>query len=157
MILLHGGLGHSGNWGYQVPALVTSGYRAVVIHSRSHGRSTRDARPYTYELMASDVVAVMHVLQIQEAGRVGWSEFIRQEAKRASYQCVDVSDDFHSRLREAEVMLITWAPLLIGHCELQTVGRIIHHGGEVGEKTVQKEMKPHGHEKYTLSTPPGRK
>jgi pimeloyl-ACP methyl ester carboxylesterase len=26
VILLHGGLGHSGNWGYQVPALVKSGY-----------------------------------------------------------------------------------------------------------------------------------
>jgi predicted alpha/beta-fold hydrolase len=47
VILLHGGLGHSGNWGYQVPALVTSGYRAVLIDSRGHGRSTRDARPFT--------------------------------------------------------------------------------------------------------------
>ena len=27
VILLHGGLGHSGNWGYQVPALVKRGYR----------------------------------------------------------------------------------------------------------------------------------
>ncbi|MDI7048308.1 alpha/beta hydrolase, partial [Escherichia coli] len=25
VILLHGGLGHSGNWGYQVPALVGAG------------------------------------------------------------------------------------------------------------------------------------
>src|SRR5262245_29914545 len=51
VILLHGGLGHGGNWGYQVPALVRSGYRAVLIDSRGHGRSTRDARPYSYELM----------------------------------------------------------------------------------------------------------
>ena len=57
VILLHGGLGHSGNWGYQVPALVRSGYRAVLIDSRGHGCSTRDARPYTYEQMASDVSA----------------------------------------------------------------------------------------------------
>src|SRR4051812_30926502 len=55
VILLHGGLGHSGNWGYQIPALLRNGYRAVVIDSRGHGRSTRDARPFTYELMASDV------------------------------------------------------------------------------------------------------
>jgi pimeloyl-ACP methyl ester carboxylesterase len=48
VILLHGGLGHSGNWGYQVPALIRSGYCAVVIDSRGHGRSTRDARPFTY-------------------------------------------------------------------------------------------------------------
>ena len=71
VILLHGGLGHSGNWGYQVPALVRSGYRAVVIDSRGHGRSTRDARPFTYELMASDVLAVMDALHIEKAASGG--------------------------------------------------------------------------------------
>src|SRR5215217_4517889 len=70
VILLHGGLGHSGNWGYQVPALVRRGYRAVLIDSRGHGRSTRDARPFTYELMASDVLAVMDALQLAQAGLV---------------------------------------------------------------------------------------
>jgi pimeloyl-ACP methyl ester carboxylesterase len=74
VILLHGGLGNSGNWGYQVPALVGNGYRAVVIDSRGHGRSTRDSRPFSYELMASDVSAVMDVLQIARAGLVGWSD-----------------------------------------------------------------------------------
>jgi pimeloyl-ACP methyl ester carboxylesterase len=54
VILLHGGLGHSGNWGYQLPALLAGGYRAVLIDSRGHGRSTRDGRPFSYELMASD-------------------------------------------------------------------------------------------------------
>ena len=74
VILLHGGLGHSGNWGYQVPALVSSGYRAVLIDSRGHGRSTRDEQPYTYELMASDVSAVMDALQVEDAAFVGWSD-----------------------------------------------------------------------------------
>lgn len=74
VILLHGGLGHSGNWGYQVPALVEHGYRAVLIDSRGHGRSTRDARPYSYELMAADVMAVMDTLQLEKAGLVGWSD-----------------------------------------------------------------------------------
>ncbi len=74
VILLHGGLGHSGNWGYQVPALVESGHRAVLIDSRGHGRSTRDASPYSYELMASDVLAVMDTLHIKQAGFVGWSD-----------------------------------------------------------------------------------
>lgn len=74
VILLHGGLGHSGNWGYQVPALVSSGYRVVVIDSRGHGRSTRDERPYSYDLMASDVLAVMDALHIGKAGLVGWSD-----------------------------------------------------------------------------------
>lgn len=67
VILLHGGLGHSGNWGYQIPALLEAGYRILLIDSRGHGRSTRDERPYTYELMASDVLAVMDSLKIDRA------------------------------------------------------------------------------------------
>ena len=74
VILLHGGLGHSGNWGYQVPMLVGLGYRAVLIDSRGHGRSTRDSRPYTYELMGSDVLAVMGALRLGKAAMVGWSD-----------------------------------------------------------------------------------
>lgn len=74
VILLHGGLGHSGNWGYQIPALVGRGYRPVLIDSRGHGRSTRDERPYTYELMAADVAAVMDALGLEQAGLVGWSD-----------------------------------------------------------------------------------
>jgi pimeloyl-ACP methyl ester carboxylesterase len=74
VILLHGGLGHSGNWGYQVPALVKRGYRAVLLDSRGHGRSTRDARPFAYELLAADVAAVMDTLHLETAGLVGWSD-----------------------------------------------------------------------------------
>ena len=74
VILLHGGLGHSGNWGYQIPALTGAGYRAVLIDSRGHGRSTRDTRPYSYELMASDVLAVMDALHLEKAALVGWSD-----------------------------------------------------------------------------------
>ena len=74
VILLHGGLGHGGNWGYQVPALVRSGYRAVLIDSRGHGRSTRDGRPFSYELMAYDVLTVMDALHLEKACLVGWSD-----------------------------------------------------------------------------------
>ncbi|MFK0277749.1 alpha/beta fold hydrolase [Ensifer sp. NPDC090286] len=74
VVLLHGGLGHSGNWGYQIPALLDAGHRAVLIDSRGHGRSTRDARPYTYELMAADVLAVMDRLKLPEAAFAGWSD-----------------------------------------------------------------------------------
>jgi pimeloyl-ACP methyl ester carboxylesterase len=74
VILLHGGLGHSGNWGYQVPTLVSSGHRAVLIDSRGHGRSTRDLRPFMYELMASDVLAVVDALHLEKAPFIGWSD-----------------------------------------------------------------------------------
>ena len=74
VILLHGGLGHGGNWGYQVTALVGGGYRVVFMDSRGHGRSTRDERPFSYELMASDVLAVMDALRLENAVLVGWSD-----------------------------------------------------------------------------------
>jgi pimeloyl-ACP methyl ester carboxylesterase len=63
VILLHGGLG-----------LFANGYRAVVMDSRGHGHSTRDGRPYSYELMASDVLAVMNALHFDRAALVGWSD-----------------------------------------------------------------------------------
>lgn len=74
VILLHGGLGNAGNWGYQVAPLVEAGYRAILIDSRGHGRSTRDDRPYSYDLMSTDVAAVMDALGIAGAALVGWSD-----------------------------------------------------------------------------------
>jgi non-heme chloroperoxidase len=74
VILLHGGLGHSGNWGKQVPALIAAGHRVIVIDSRGHGRSTRDDRPYSYERMARDTRAVMDVLGLGKAALAGWSD-----------------------------------------------------------------------------------
>src|SRR5258708_9382761 len=60
VILLHGGLGHSGNWGYQVPVLVQNGYRAVLIDSRGHAQSSRDEQAHSYELIATDVMAGLY-------------------------------------------------------------------------------------------------
>lgn len=74
VILLHGGLGNAGNWGYQVPALVDAGYRVIVIDSRGHGRSTRDDRPFSYVQMSDDVLAVMDHLAIGKAAVIGWSD-----------------------------------------------------------------------------------
>ncbi len=74
VILLHGGLGHAVNWGYQTPALIDAGFSAVLIDSRGHGRSTRDNRPYSYHLMASDVLAVMDALNLKTAYFAGWSD-----------------------------------------------------------------------------------
>ncbi|SMF82551.1 Pimeloyl-ACP methyl ester carboxylesterase [Tistlia consotensis] len=74
VILLHGGLGHGGDWGHQVPALRAAGRRAVVIDSRGHGRSSRDARPFRYEVMVADLLAVLDALKIERAGLVGWGD-----------------------------------------------------------------------------------
>jgi pimeloyl-ACP methyl ester carboxylesterase len=74
VILLHGGDASSDYWGGQVPALLAAGRRVIVIDSRGHGRSTRDARPLGYELMESDVLSVMDALDIDHADVVGWSD-----------------------------------------------------------------------------------
>jgi pimeloyl-ACP methyl ester carboxylesterase len=73
VILLHGGLANSNYWGLLVRALAPH-YRVIVMDSRGHGRSSRDARPYGYDLMASDVVALMDYLKIDKAALVGWSD-----------------------------------------------------------------------------------
>lgn len=74
VILLHGGLANSDYWGNQVPALLHDGHRVILIDSRGHGRSSRDKRPYTYELMESDVLAVMDAVHVDKAAVVGWSD-----------------------------------------------------------------------------------
>jgi pimeloyl-ACP methyl ester carboxylesterase len=73
VILLHGGLANSNYWGHQVRALAGR-YRVIVMDSRGHGRSNRDAKPYGYDLMASDVIALMDYLKITKAAIVGWSD-----------------------------------------------------------------------------------
>ena len=44
------------------------------MDSRGHGRSSRDARPFGYDLMADDVVALMDTLGVPRADVVGWSD-----------------------------------------------------------------------------------
>ncbi len=73
VILLHGGMGNGDHWANQIGPLAKN-RRVVVIDSRGHGRSSRDARRFTYELMAEDVLAVMDALHIRRASIVGWSD-----------------------------------------------------------------------------------
>jgi pimeloyl-ACP methyl ester carboxylesterase len=73
VIFLHGGLANADYWGKQIPA-VAPHHTIIVMDSRGHGRSTRDTRPYGYDLMADDVIALFDFLKIQKADVVGWSD-----------------------------------------------------------------------------------
>jgi pimeloyl-ACP methyl ester carboxylesterase len=73
VVLLHGGLANSNYFGILVRSLKAH-YRVIVMDSRGHGRSSRDAKPYGYDLMASDVLALMDYLKIPKAALVGWSD-----------------------------------------------------------------------------------
>ncbi len=73
VILLHGGLANANYWGKQVEAL-TPHHTVIVMDSRGHGRSTRNRKPYSYSLMADDVIALIDHLGVPKADIVGWSD-----------------------------------------------------------------------------------
>jgi pimeloyl-ACP methyl ester carboxylesterase len=73
VVLLHGGLANSDYWGNQVKVLAPH-HLVILMDSRGHGRSTRDPRPYGYDLMADDVVGLLDTLHVARADVVGWSD-----------------------------------------------------------------------------------
>lgn len=73
VLLIHGGLGYADIWGAQVADL-SKDHMVIVAESRGHGRSTRTADPYSYDLMASDYVALLDYLKVDKVAIVGWSD-----------------------------------------------------------------------------------
>lgn len=73
VLLIHGGLGYSDIWGGQVADLAKD-HMVIVADSRGHGRSTRNADPFSYDLMASDYLALLDYLKVDKAALVGWSD-----------------------------------------------------------------------------------
>lgn len=73
VVLLHGGLGNSDHFAFQMPALVDK-FRVIVVDSRGQGRSTLSKAKLSYHAMADDVIAVLDKLAIEKAALVGWSD-----------------------------------------------------------------------------------
>jgi pimeloyl-ACP methyl ester carboxylesterase len=73
VVLLHGGLGNSEHFAFQLPALIDK-FQVIAIDSRAQGRSTRGTAAITYDQLALDVVAVLDKLAIKRASVVGWSD-----------------------------------------------------------------------------------
>ncbi len=73
VLLIHGGLGHADVWANQVADLMKD-HLVIVADSRGHGRSTRDDRPFGYDLMAEDYLALLDKLGIEKTDIVGWSD-----------------------------------------------------------------------------------
>jgi len=74
VLLLHGGFGNANYFGHLIPFLLNHGYRVVAMDSRGHGRSTRSEAPYSYHLMAEDVIGLLDALKMQRVSVVGWSD-----------------------------------------------------------------------------------
>jgi pimeloyl-ACP methyl ester carboxylesterase len=73
VVLLHGGLGNSEHFGFQLPVLADK-FQVIAIDSRGQGRSTKGKAAITYDQMAADVIAVLDKLTIKRASVVGWSD-----------------------------------------------------------------------------------
>ena len=73
VLLIHGGLGNADIWQAQVADLMKD-HLVIVADSRGHGRSTRTAEPFGYDLMSSDYLALLDYLKIDKVDLVGWSD-----------------------------------------------------------------------------------
>lgn len=74
VLLLHGGLASSNYWGNLIPFLVAHHRLVIVTDSRGHGRSSRTRQPFGYDMMASDVLALLDQLGMTRVDLVGWSD-----------------------------------------------------------------------------------
>ena len=73
LILVHGGLGNSDYWDKQIDVFAKE-YQVIALDSRGHGRSTFTDQPINYDLMMTDVLALMDHLGIERANLLGWSD-----------------------------------------------------------------------------------
>ena len=73
VLLIHGGLGNADIWSNQVIDLMKD-HLVIVADSRGHGRSTRTADPFGYDLMSSDYLALLDYLKVEKVDLVGWSD-----------------------------------------------------------------------------------
>tara|TARA_R110001606_G_scaffold399222_2_gene582435 strand:+ start:89460 stop:90254 length:795 start_codon:yes stop_codon:yes gene_type:complete len=73
LLLLHGGLTSVESWYAQLPAL-SKDFQLIVIDMRGHGRSNIGQQPFSYDLLASDTLAVLDQLHLKQVDIVGWSD-----------------------------------------------------------------------------------
>ena len=74
VLLLHGGYANANYFGHLAPALARRGYHVIVMDTRGHGRSTRGDKPFSYDLFAQDVIALLDMLALKKVDVVGWSD-----------------------------------------------------------------------------------
>jgi len=73
LLLIHGGTGFIESFAPQLIAL-SQHFKVIAPDSRAHGRTTDSEQPLGYALMASDKVALLNHLKIEQADLVGWSD-----------------------------------------------------------------------------------
>jgi pimeloyl-ACP methyl ester carboxylesterase len=72
LVLLHGGVDPSQTFGAPLAAMARS-HKVIAVHMRGHGLSTDSDAPWSSEVMADDVAAVLQHLGIGKARFMGYS------------------------------------------------------------------------------------
>jgi 3-oxoadipate enol-lactonase len=72
VVLIHGLGSSSADWELQLPVLV-SVYRVIAVDLRGHGQSSKPAGPYSMQMFASDIAALIEGLGIAPCRVVGLS------------------------------------------------------------------------------------
>jgi len=73
LLLLHGNSQSIQAFTHQIPAFEKQ-YRVIAVDTRGQGQSTEDGTPYTYELFADDVGALLDELKLDRVHVVGWGD-----------------------------------------------------------------------------------
>ncbi len=73
VLVLHGNGGSIADMAFQIAALQEH-FQVIAVDTRAQGKSTDSDAPLTYELFASDMVALLDALKIDSAYVVGWSD-----------------------------------------------------------------------------------
>ncbi|MDT4288481.1 alpha/beta hydrolase [Methylomonas sp. MO1] len=101
ILLLHGGLSNKLSWFSQIPWLVESGRRVILIDTRGHGESTPGHSALTYQVFAEDTLLVLDRLGIQRTNIVGWSDggiialILGLESPQRVGKIIAISANFH--------------------------------------------------------------
>ncbi len=101
VLLLHGGLSNRLSWFSQIPWLVASGRRVILIDTRGHGYSTKGHSKLSYQIFAEDTLQVLDRLGIQRTDVVGWSDggiialLLGLEAPQRMDKIIAISANFH--------------------------------------------------------------
>lgn len=73
VLLIPIGAADSTMWSAEIPTLART-HQVIVADTRGHGRSTRDQRPFSYDLLSSDYLALLDYLHIRKVVLVGASD-----------------------------------------------------------------------------------
>jgi pimeloyl-ACP methyl ester carboxylesterase len=73
VVLIHGWPLSGRSWEYQVPALISSGYRVITYDRRGFGRSSQAWEGYDYDTLAADLEGLLKDLNLKGVALVGFS------------------------------------------------------------------------------------